>query len=134
LFITDIDIRNGIEDRLHAAKIDFEAREWLGATTFASVALEAILLWQVKQMCIHTGKKSPDEMKLGELINLANDEKLISEGAAKQSRLAQDARNLIHPGKVARSGVSSSKASALTALAAAYRVAEELNRANTVIQ
>jgi hypothetical protein len=33
--ITDLDTRLGIQDRIHAAWTDFDAREWMGATVFA---------------------------------------------------------------------------------------------------
>jgi len=40
----------------------------------------------------------------------------------RQAHLGRDALNLVHPGKAARSGTSFSKATALTVLAAVYRV------------
>ncbi|HUB63576.1 MAG TPA: hypothetical protein VL996_03885, partial [Methylocella sp.] len=67
-------------------------------------------------------------MDLSELIDAAEREGVISAKTAKQGHLARDARNLIHPGKVARSGSSCSKSTALTAFAAVYQVAEELTR------
>jgi hypothetical protein len=111
-FITDMDTRLGIEDRIRAAWIDSNAREWLGATTSAAVALEAVLLWEVKRLEASShlgpgkkkGKKAPDDMVLDELINAGAVERSISDDSAKQAHLARDARNLIHPGKVARSG------------------------------
>jgi hypothetical protein len=48
-FVTDQDTRLGIENRIHAAWTDFNAREWMGATVFAGAALEALLLWALKQ-------------------------------------------------------------------------------------
>jgi hypothetical protein len=109
-FVTDNDVRLGIEDRTRAAWIDFNAKEWLGATTSAAVALEAVLLWEVKSFCGSVEdarnskrKKNPDDMILAELIDEARALGSISEQAAKQAHLARDARNLIHPGKVARS-------------------------------
>ena len=135
-FVTDTDMRFGIEDRIRAAWIDFNAREWIGATTSAAVALEAALLWEVKRLEASRllvagnskGGKVPDNMMLSDLIEATAAEKSISEDAAKQAHLARDARNLIHPGKVARSGTACNKSTALTAFAAVYRVAEELNR------
>jgi hypothetical protein len=136
-FVTNDDIRLGIEDRTRAAWIDFNAKEWLGATTSAAVALETILLWEVKRMRDAAGgdgagtkqSKMPDDMVLGELINETRALGSISEDAAKQARLARDARNLIHPGKVARSGSPCNKATVLTALAGLYQVASECGRA-----
>jgi len=135
-FITDEDIRLGIEDRTRAAWIDFNAEEWFGATISAAVALESILLWEVKRLVDALRqdardmklKKPPDDLDLAGLIDQAFALDAISEGAAKQSHLARDARNLVHPGKVARSGTSCDKASALAAFAALYRVAGELSR------
>jgi hypothetical protein len=137
-FVTDDDVRLGVEDRVRAAWLDFNAREWLGATTSAAVALESVLLWEVKRLdkavgeAAHIGKrkKDPDEMRLTELINEARASESITEETAKQADLARDARNLVHPGKVARSGTSCSKATALAAFAGLYRIAEELNRAH----
>jgi hypothetical protein len=136
-FVTDNDIRLGIEDRTRAAWIDFNAKEWLGATTSAAVALEAVLLWEIKRFPEPPGgdarnskrKKRPDDMILAELIDEARALGSISEDAAKQAHLARDARNLIHPGKVARSGASCDKATALTAFAGVYHVTSELGRA-----
>jgi hypothetical protein len=130
-FVTNDDTRLGIEDRLRAAWIDFKAAEWLGATTFAAVVLEAILLWEVKRlrnMGRAAHKKVPEQMDLSELIDVSASENSISPDSAKQAHLARDARNLIHPGKVARSGSPCDKSTALAALAAVYRVANDLKR------
>jgi hypothetical protein len=139
-FIGDDDIRHGIEDRVRAAWIDFGANEWLGATTSGGVALEATLLWQLKRLDVSgrlpqvtKGAKALDRMELSELIDVAEKAGTISSDAAKQAHLARDARNLIHPGKVTRSGNGCNKSSALTALAAVYRVAEELRKATSSI-
>lgn len=133
-FIHDEDVRLGIEDRLRAAWTDFKATEWLGATTFAAVVLEAILLWEIKRL--NEGgniklKKCPDQMELNDLIDKAAEENSISWDTARQAHLARDARNLIHPGKVSRSGSSCDKATALGALTAVYRVASDLKRGLT---
>lgn len=42
-FIAETDIKLGIEDRTHTARgDDFDAREWMGATVLARVALQAL--------------------------------------------------------------------------------------------
>jgi hypothetical protein len=136
-FVTDLDTRLGIEDRIRAAWIDFNVREWLGATTSAAVALEAVLLWEIKRIEASSrpgagkakGRKAANDMGLDDLIRTAAEEGSISPESAKQAHLARDARNLIHPGKVARSGTSCDKSTALVAFAAVYSVANELNRA-----
>lgn len=131
-FITDVDTRLGIEDRIHAAWIDFNAREWMGATVFAGGALEALLLWALKrpgaldQTEPTKRKRSFDEMFLAELIDSAAKDGLISPETRAQAVLAKDARNLMHPGKVMRSGAACSKSTALTGLAGLYRVIQDL--------
>ena len=124
-FIADLDRRASIEEKIRAAWIDFDAQEWLGATTFAGSALESVLLWAIENANVET-KKTPNEMVLSELIDAAALAALTTSDAKKLAQMAKDARNLIHPGRVARLGVSCSKASALTAIAALYTVVEEL--------
>jgi hypothetical protein len=126
-FIKDIDKRLGIQDQIHAAWTDFNVREWIGATVFAGTAMEAVLLWALKEAADGaTRKKSLDALRLEQLINEAVAKGVITSEAGRQAHLARDARNLVHPGKVARSGTSCSKATALAALAGLYRVIEEL--------
>jgi hypothetical protein len=128
-FITDADIRLGIEDRVHAAWTDFNTREWMGATVFAGAALEALLLWALKRVTLTEPPKQPlDKLHLPELIDLASKNRLIDAACAQQSGLAKDARNLIHPGRALRSGDACSKTTALTALTAVYRVIDELKK------
>ncbi|BAM87731.1 hypothetical protein S58_17240 [Bradyrhizobium oligotrophicum S58] len=125
-FITDPDRRAGIEEKARAAWIDFGAQEWLGATTFAGSALESLLLWAVEKAGSKT-KKAPNDMVLSELVDAAAGAGLLTSSGEKLAHMARDARNLIHPGRVAKLGVSCTKASALTAMAALYTVAEELS-------
>ena len=127
-FISNDDIRFGIEDRIRAAWTDFKAGEWMGATVFAGAALEALLLWALKQrMLIRTSQRSLDDLHLADLIALATREGVIDEASERQASLAKDARNLIHPGKALRSGEMCNKTTALTALTAVYRVIDRLN-------
>jgi hypothetical protein len=129
-FISDADTRFGIEDRLHAAWTDFGAREWMGATVLAGAALEALLLWAVKRANLtETSRRPPDELHLADLIRLAVTNHVIDEACERQVSLAKDARNLVHPGKALRSGEACNRTTALTALAAVYRVIDEMKKA-----
>jgi hypothetical protein len=126
-FIVEEDVRLGIEDRIQAAWTDFNAREWMGATVLAGHAIEALLLWAVKKQSGDAMlQKPPDELHLHDLIEEAEKRRLISPECKKLSELAKDARNLIHPGKATRSSTTCSKATALTALSAVYKIAEDL--------
>jgi len=128
-FIADDDTRLGIEDRIRAAWTDFNAREWMGATVFAGAALEALLLWALKQVSLTNAPKRPlDQLHLTDLIGLAVSNGVIDTGTEQQAGLAKDARNLVHPGRALRSGDSCNKATALAALAAVYRLIEQLKK------
>ena len=128
-FIADSDIRFGIEDRIRAAWTDFNAREWMGATVFAGAALEALLLWALQQVPLgNTPKRPLDQLQLTDLISLAVSNGVIDAGTEQQAGLAKDARNLIHPGRALRSGEACNKATALVALAAVYRLIDQLKK------
>jgi hypothetical protein len=97
-FILDSDIRLGIEDRIRAAWTDFNAQEWMGATVFAGAALEALLLWALKQVPLPTASKRPlDQLHLTDLIDLAVSNGVIDAGTEQQASLAKDARNSFIP-------------------------------------
>jgi hypothetical protein len=128
-FINELS-RLSIEAKMVTAWRNFYVQDWLGATTFAGAALEAVLLWALEKsnvMAENTKRnKAPNELHLPELIDEAERIKLLPADTILVARLAKDARNLIHAGRVARSGTPRTKASALTALAALYRVVEHL--------
>lgn len=124
MFIADENLRAGIEDRIRAAWTSFKVEEWIGATVLAGTALEALLLWMIKHTDT-TSSQDFDQLHLAQLIHELTKRKLLSDEAAGQARLAKDARNLMHPGRASRSGSECSKATALTALAGVYRVADE---------
>jgi len=128
-FIVDPDVQRGIQNQIEAAWTDYKAQEWMGATVFAGAALEAILLWAAKTHGQVPAAKA-DKMGLGELIETVTTASLITKGKASQASLAQDARNLIHPGRVARKGVACSKATALTAHAGLFGVIQDLDQAH----
>jgi hypothetical protein len=128
-FVKDALARANIEREIHTAWVNFSAQNWLGATTFAGAALEALLLWALESSNVGSSdtkrKKAPNELHLSDLIDEVANIKLISDTTVKIAHQAKDARNLIHPGLVSRSGTICTKASALTALAGLYRVIED---------
>jgi hypothetical protein len=128
-FVVDADIRLGIEDRIRAAWTDFDAREWMGATVFAGAALEALLLWALKRATLSNTPKWPlDQLHLADLISLVVTNGVIDPQTEQQATLAKDARNLVHPGRALRSGEVCNNATALAALAAVYRLIDQLRK------
>jgi hypothetical protein len=116
--ISDSVARANVQQDIRAAWIDFRSEEWKGATVFAATALEALLFWVLKGHADVQQPEQLDKQHFGEYVNEAERLGVIVKATADQARLATDARNLIHAGKMARTGLTCTKATALTALAA----------------
>lgn len=117
-FILDDVARANVQQDIRAAWIDFKSDEWKGATVFATTAVEALLFWALKLRPDVRAPERLDKQHLAEYIDEAERLGVIVKATADQARLATDARNLIHAGKMARTGLTCTKATALTALAA----------------
>ena len=117
-FISDEIARTNVQQDIRAAWIDFRSEEWKGATVFATTAVEALLFWALRRRADVRQPERLDKQYLGDYINEAERLGVIVKVTADQARLATDARNLIHAGKMARTGLTCTKATALTALAA----------------
>jgi hypothetical protein len=73
-FIDDLDQRLGIEDQIQTAWANFNVRQWLGSSTFAGAALEALLLWALRRTQAAKQRAKPlDRLLMHELINHAAD-------------------------------------------------------------
>ena len=128
-FIDNADILLGIEDRLRAAWTDFDAREWMGATVFAGAALELFLLWALKRDLHAAESKRPlDELHLADLIDLATKYRVIDEASARASVSREGCAQPYSSRQSITLGEACSKATALTALAAVYRVIDDLKK------
>jgi hypothetical protein len=117
-FVSDHNARLNVQQDIRAAWVDFRAEEWKGATVFATTAVEALLFWALKGRTDVRQPERLDKQHLADYINEAEQLGVIVKTTADQARLATDARNLIHAGKMARTGLACTKATALTALAA----------------
>ena len=117
-FISDDIARANVQQDIRAAWIDFRSEEWKGATVFATTAVEALLFWALKRRTDVREPERLDKKHLREYLDEAERLGLIVEATADQARLATDARDLIHAGKMARTGLTCTKATALAALAA----------------
>jgi hypothetical protein len=117
MFLPDA-ARAAVQEDTRAAWIDFGAGEWKGATVFAATAVEALLYWTLKTSPDFEQPANFDKKHLPDYISAAETLKIITKATATQAQLATDASNLIHAGKMARTGLTCTKATALTALAA----------------
>jgi hypothetical protein len=134
-FITDAALRDSIRQDMSTAGSALHNGEWKGATVLAGAVAEALLLWAIQNrstssalVALPTAPSSPPEnWMLGQLIEVAQQLRLIEQDTATQARLAKDFRNLIHPGRAQRTGVVCDRATALTALAAMELIVRDLS-------
>lgn len=113
--------------------------DWKSAMVLAGSVIEALLLWslekftrdQINAAYPETTKGrlrdlDPKEWTLGPYIGAAHALALIDDDTRDQARLAQNFRNLIHPGRAARLGEQCNRGTSLGALAGMERVASAL--------
>lgn len=125
-FIPDAEAREHVQDQIRAAWVDFRAEEWTGATIFGAAVAEALLFWALKNHTQGQHIDKLDKLHLSDYVKQAEKLLIITSATASQAALANDSRNLIHAGRVARTGLKCNKATALTSLAAMQRLLDEL--------
>ena len=140
-FIKDANFRKALLTDLEAARSALIHEEWKAATVLAGALVEALLLWAIQQnpqipsacsAAVTAGnlpKKTLDDplnWGLHELVEVAAQFSLIEPDSAKQTRLAKDFRNFIHPGLEIRTQQSCGRGTALAASAAVELVSRDL--------
>lgn len=136
-FITDQDLRLSIRSDISSATQALSNGEWKAATVMAGAACEALLLWALKNRSTPTNisaalsslslpQRNLETWSLGQMINVTLYLQLIKDETHKQAKLAQDFRNLIHPGRGQRLGQACTRATALSALAAVEHIIDDL--------
>jgi hypothetical protein len=145
MFIADEALRSNIRGDIGAADRAFGTFEWKAATVLAGAAIEALLHWRLDQSPPTTTEiehsvttlvaktvfpnKPPlnrDNWGLHHFIEVSGDLSIIQASTVTAANLARDFRNLIHPGKAARTGQSCDRATARSALAALDHVVRDL--------
>ena len=144
-FIDDEELKSSIRVDIAGADHSLHNGEWKSSTILAGSALEALLLWAVKSRksedevataidgTINSKKltrppdSEPEKWNLHQFIEVGLELQLIEETSAIQARLAQNFRNLIHPGRTLRLNQVCDRATALSALAAVEHVVRDLS-------
>jgi hypothetical protein len=134
-FIPDPHAREDIRVDVSNAHRALGNGEYKAATVLAGSVIEALLLWAIKQSDSQEiedaiarldakapDKRGPEFWYLGDYIRVARALGVIDDSAATAASLAGEFRNLIHPGRVLRSGSRCDQATALTALGAMQRI------------
>jgi hypothetical protein len=128
-FVTDTALRAAITEDGRAAWVNFQAREWKGAAVFAGAAIEALLLWGLKERLEpQDDAANLEKLDLSKFIDRAKALNLLTDRTASQLRLAKNARNLIHPGRVAQEGMACDRGGAMAALAGLEWAATDLRQ------
>jgi hypothetical protein len=142
-FIADVDLRKNLLIDIGEVTRALSNGEWKAATVLAGSAAEALLLWALKQRppietanAVTALRKSGglttnpnsnlDYWNLYEFIQVAEKIGIINANTAKQTRLAKDFRNFIHPGVAQRLGAKCDRATALSAVAGMEHVVRDL--------
>lgn len=140
-FISDTDLRDSIRRDLGAAHRAFANSEWKASIVLAGAAIEALLLWKLrepprtKEEVLDAAKAGSERNELDNDINKWGLEKyilvaerlgIIKGDTPTAARLAQNFRNLIHPGRAIRRQQTCDRATAHTALGALDHVIRDL--------
>jgi hypothetical protein len=144
-FITDTALRENIRRDLGAANRALSNAEWKAATVLAGAAIEALLHWRLKEpspgaaaleavidVAVASGglgnkpDKNIDRWGVHHFIEVAAHLDLFKPDTCSAARLAQNFRNLIHPGRAARLAQTSDRATAYSTIGALERVIRDL--------
>lgn len=127
-FIADDVLRQELRRDISASTGALMNHEYKAATVLAGSVIEALLLWAlgrigeaaVRVQCaqVNLPKQGLEHWALGAFIGAASACNLIADATKTQAELAQDFRNLIHPGRALRLGASCTLGTAYAALAA----------------
>ena len=138
-FIPETDLRDSIRNDISAANRALAEGLWKGATVLAGAAAEALLRWAIVERrsptdveaarvaIIPGANKDPDRWVLGQYIKVAQQLDLVHAETAKQTDLAREFRDLIHPGRATRLAKVCDRGTALSALASVEFIVRDLS-------
>jgi hypothetical protein len=145
LFIKDAELRESIRSDTGAVNRALSNAEWKAATVLAGATIEALLHWRLREpspgdaaiqsaiatlLSSGTFNSKPhrdiDFWTLSQFIEVAAHLSLIKSDTSTASRLAQNFRNLIHPGRAARLNQICDRATAYSSFGALLHVIRDL--------
>lgn len=146
LFIKDDELRENIGRDVGATSRALNNAEWKAATVLAGATIEALLHWRLQQplpgdaaveeavaeLVATKGMSRPDKnidwWGLHHFIEVAAHLGLIKSDTIVAAKLAENFRNLIHPGRAARLAQNCDKGTAHSAIGALEHVIRDLGR------
>jgi hypothetical protein len=144
-FVSDAALRDNIRRDVGATNRALNNAEWKGATVLAGAAIEALLHWRlqepspgsaaiaaavtdlVSRKAMTQPDKDIDRWSLHHFIEVAAHLGLVKSDTCSAARLAQNFRNLIHPGRAARLAQACDRATAFSAVGALEHVIRDLS-------
>jgi hypothetical protein len=143
LFINDPRLRENIRRDLGAVNRALHNAEWKAANVLAGAVIEALLHWRLQESDFQalvtalvksgTLKSNPDNdinrWELRHFIEVAEHLDLLKRDTCSAARLAQNFRNLIHPGREARLVQTCNRGTAHSAVGTLEHVIEDLTSA-----
>jgi hypothetical protein len=144
LFIKDAALVENIRRDLGATERAIHNAEWKAATVLAGATIEALLHWRLQEpspgptavqaavtLLVGNGTigkphNNIDRWELHHFIEVAGELKLIKPDTCSATRLAQNFRNLIHPGRAARLAQTCNRGTAYSAVGALNQVILDL--------
>jgi hypothetical protein len=146
IFVTDPALRDNIRSDLGAVTRALNNAEWKAATVLAGATIEALLHWRLQEPSpgaaalqdavgelvaikkISKPNTNIDRWELHHFIEVADKLGLLSPDTCNAARLAQNFRNLIHPGRAARLDQTCDRGTAYSAVGALEHVIEDLRK------
>jgi hypothetical protein len=131
-FIPDAPLRESIRSDISSASDALHRNDYKAATVLAGSAIEAMLLWVVKDAGIKAApaglqiKGPPERWDLSAFILVVQTLGRIKQNTVTQCELTRNFRNLIHPGRAERLGESCDRGTAHGALAGVALVVRDL--------
>jgi hypothetical protein len=133
-FIGDQALGDTIRLDISSATNALHRNDFKGATVLAGSAMETLLLWAIERAGItapiegmrKNANPSPEYWTLEDYLTAAEIRKLIKPDTIVQARLAQNFRNLIHPGRAKRLAQACNRGTALGAIAAVELIVVDL--------
>ena len=137
MFVTDADLRDVLARDIGAVDRALANGEWKAATVLAGSLVEALLLWKVgqpeyaekvgatlvasklRELAEKRGGSALEHGGLGDYLVLVKEVNIaLRDETLTACGLAQNFRNLVHPGRAQRLGQMCDRSTALTAVAA----------------
>ena len=143
-FIQDTELCQMLDTDIQSVRTALKNAEWKAATVLSGSVVEALLLWAIRLASVGPFPAASNAVASGRLarkphsdvnkwhvldyVEVAFELQIVTEQTAKQARLLSSFRNLIHPGRAARTGEKCTEGTAHGAVAAVNLVRDDLEQ------